>query len=712
MTDPMNANIFSSVTPNVGHSKVTAMHLKRDAFLYVRQSTLRQVLENTESTQRQYALQQRAVALGWSIEHVHIIDCDQGQSGASAVDREGFQQLVAEVSLGHVGVVLGLEVSRLARNSADWQRLLELCALTDTLILDEDGLYDCNDFNDRLLLGLKGTLSEAELHFLRARLRGGILNKARRGDLATPLPTGLVYDDARRVQLDPDQQVQQAVRLLFETFRRTGAAFATVVHFQREGLRFPRRERCGTHKGELIWGKLSSSRALQVLHNPRYAGAFFYGRSRTRTWPDGSRHTQILPIDEWLVLIPNSHVGYITWEEYEDNQQCLRNNAQAHGIDRRKSPPREGPALLQGLVICGVCGCRMTVRYHMRQGKQHPDYVCQRKHVDHAAPLCQHLPGQSIDAAVAQLLLQTMTPINLDVALAVQQEITARQDDANNLRAQQVARAQYEADLAGQRYRCVDPNNRLVACTLEAEWNAALRTLQETQKEYEHHRQADRLLVNDEVRAQIMALTTDFPRVWNDPHTTDQNRKRLVRLLLEDVTLIKTHEVTLQVRFRGGATQVLAIAAARRSWQTWVTAPEIIQMINVLLNEHTDQQVATILNERGLHTGKGRTFHGRIVANLRRSYGLKSYYERLRDAGMLTVEEVTKVLGIAKSTVKMWRKAGLLRGYVCNDKGVCLFEPPGLDAPVKIQGKKLAKRRRFPTPEFILESTKEVQYEA
>jgi DNA invertase Pin-like site-specific DNA recombinase len=709
MTDPTNINAQSHVIPH-GGLKVMASHLRRDAFLYVRQSTLRQVIQNTESTQRQYALQQRAVALGWPVERVHVIDCDLGHSGASAVDREGFQQLVAEVSLGHAGVVLGLEVSRLARNSADWQRLLELCALSDTLIVDEDGLYDCNDFNDRMLLGLKGTLSEAELHFLRARLRGGILSKARRGELASPLPVGLVYDEARHVRLDPDRQVQQTIRLLFETFRRTGAAHATVSHFRKENLLFPRRQRSGPRKGELIWGDLSLSRVLQVLHNPRYAGAFFFGRSRTRTWPDGSCHTQLLPEDEWLVLIPNLHVGYISWEEYQDNLKRLRENAQAHGADRRKSPPREGPALLQGRVICGVCGRRMTVRYRVRQGNPSPDYVCQRESVDHATPRCQHLPGQAIDAAVAHLLSETLTPLNLEVTLAVQQEIETRQDEVNALRAQQVARAQYEADLASQRYRRVDPNNRLVASTLEAEWNAALRTLQETQQEYERHCQVDRLLINDEVREQILALTTDFPRVWNDPHTTDRDRKRLLGLLVEDVTLIKTQAITIQVRFRGGTTQTLTIPAARPIWQTWETAPEVVGAIDELLDRHTDRQIATILNERGLRSGKGEAFHARIVSRVRRTYGLKSRYERLREAGMLTAEEMIQVLQVSGKTMKAWHKAGLLRGHAYNDKNCYLFEPPGSDAPLKHQGRRLADRQQL--AEFVPVSTKEVQYEA
>ena len=712
MTESMDRNTQSGGILNLGPSKVTAAHLKRDAFLYVRQSTLHQVLQNTESTQRQYALQQRAVALGWPMERVQVIDCDLGHSGASALDREGFQQLVAEVSLGHAGIVLGLEVSRLARNSADWQRLLELCALTDALILDEDGLYDCNDFNDRLLLGLKGTLSEAELHFLRARMRGGLLNKARRGELVSPLPVGLIYDESRHVRFDPDQQVQQAVRLLFETYRRTGAAHATVMHFQREGLRFPRRLHTGAQKGELIWGELSLSRVLQILHNPRYAGAFFFGRTRTRTWPDGEKRTQRLPVEEWLVLIPNLHVGYITWEEYQENRRHLQENAQAHGIDRRKSPPREGPALLQGLVVCGVCGLRMTVRYHVGQAGLYPDYVCQRAHINRASPLCQHMPGQAIDAAVSRLLLESMTPISLEVALAVQQEIAARQDEADALRAQQVTRAQYEADLAAQRYRRVDPNNRLVASTLEAEWNAALRTLQETQQENERFRQKDRLLIDDQVRAQVMALSTDFPKVWNDPHTTDRDRKRLVHLLVEDVTLIKSHEITLQMRLRGGATHTLTIPEPQRSWQTWVTPPEVIQLIDTLLNEYTDAQVATILNERGLHSGKGGAFQGHLIGNIRRSYGLKSRYERLREGGMLTVAEMAKALQTGTGTVKEWLKTGLLCGYISNDKGVYLFAPPGPDAPTKIQGRKLSKRRCFPADENILDRTKEVQYES
>lgn len=692
-------------------SKVTAAHLKREAYLYVRQSTLRQVLENTESTQRQYALRQRAIALGWPTEHVHVIDCDLGHSGASAADREGFQQLVTEVSLGHAGIVLGLEVSRLARNSADWQRLLELCALSDTLILDEDGLYNCNDFNDRLLLGLKGTMSEAELHFLRARLRGGVLNKARRGELASPLPVGLVYDDQARVRLDPDQQVQQAVQLLFATFRRTGTARATVKYFHDAGILFPRRLRAGPRKGELIWGALGHSRILQLLHNPRYAGAFAYGRHQTRPRPDGSRQVRLQAREDWLALVPNAHVGYITWDEYEDHQRRLLESAQTCGHDRRKSPPREGPALLQGLVICGLCGRRMTVHYRARHGEQYPDYVCQREMVEQAGLVCQNISGQAIDEAVAQLLFETLTPLSLEVALAVQQEIAARHADADHLRVKQVERAKYEADLARQRYLRVDPNNRLVADELEADWNAALRALEQAQAERERQRQQDQLRVDDEVQAQVMALATDFPRVWHAPTTTDRDRKRMVRLLIEDVTLIKTpHQLTVQVRFRGGLAKPLTLPAPQQSWQTWQTAPEIVAEIDRLLDDHTDQEVAAILAARGLHAGKGTPFRARLVGNIRREYGLRSRYDRLRATGLLTADELAAKLEVNRATVNHWRQAGLLRGYAYSDKPEYLYDTPTADMPTKQRGRKLADRRRF--PEVVSDRSKEVQYAA
>src|SRR3954468_17183341 len=439
------------------HQKVAPGHLQRNAYLYVRQSTLRQVLENTESTKRQYALRERAVALGWPIERVITIDSDLGQSGASAADREGFQRLVTEVSLGRAGIVMGLEVSRLARNSTDWHRLLEICALTDALILDEDGVYDPAHFNDRLLLGLKGAMSEAELHVLRARLRGGILNKARRGELLIKPPIGLVYNSEGILVLDPDKQVQQSLHLLFDTFRRTGSAMATVRTFRHQGLTFPRRIRGGPQSGEVVWGALGHCQVLRILHNPWYAGAFVFGRHHTRKSVEG--RCQIVPVaqDDWETLIPGAHAGYLSWEGYEQNQKRLHESAQAVGSDRRKSPAREGPALLQGLLLCGRCGERMTVRYHVRSGGLCPDYLCQREGIEQAQPLCQRVPGRGIDEAMGNLFVEAVSPVALEVALTVQQELQSRWEEADNLRLKQVERAQYEADLARRRYMRVDP---------------------------------------------------------------------------------------------------------------------------------------------------------------------------------------------------------------------------------------------------------------
>ena len=456
-------------------TKVTASHLSRTAYLYVRQSTLRQVIENTESAARQYALRQRAVALGWEAERVVIIDSDQGQSGCSAADREGFQRLVAEVGMGHAGIVLGLEVSRLARNNADWHQLLELCGLTATLICDEDGLYDPCDFNDSLLLGLKGTMSAAELHFIRARLRGGLLSKARRGELYVPLPAGFVHDPSGAIVLDPDTSVQAAVRHLFATFNRTGSARAVVKTFAAEKLRFPTRIRSGPHRDELVWQPLNHARVLHVLHNPHYAGVYFFGRRRHKPGPAGSHTIVEMPRDQWLAFLPDAHPAYIDMATFEANQVQLLACAKAHGNDRLAGPAREGTALLQGIAVCGQCGKRMTVRYHQRGGFEHPDYQCMASAIQIGAVRCQNVPGTVVDDAVSRLVLDTVTPLALEVALQVQAELECRADEADALRRGCVERARHHAELARRRYLAVDPDNRLVADTLEADWNNALR---------------------------------------------------------------------------------------------------------------------------------------------------------------------------------------------------------------------------------------------
>lgn len=665
-------------------SKIRADHLKRDAFLYVRQSSLRQVLHNTESTKRQYALRQRAVALGWPLDRVVVIDEDLGQSASGATTRTGFERLVAEVGIGRAGIVLGLEVSRLARSSTEWHRLLEICALTDTLILDEDGIYDPSHFNDRLLLGLKGTMSEAELHVLRARLQGGILNKARRGELKMSLPTGLVYDAADRVVRDPDRRVHDAVQLFFQVFERTSSASATMKYFRKEGLLFPTRLRSGPRSGEVIFTPLVHSRARSMLHNPRYAGAFVYGRTRTRQRPDGSRRLECVPREDWQIVIRDVHEGYISWATYEKNVRQLRENCQAHGSDRRRSPPREGPALLQGIVLCGLCGNRMTVRYHTRAGGQkEPSYVCQSARVQRGEPVCQQVPGAELDIAVGRLLVEAVTPLSLEVALAVGDELRARSEEVDRLRRQHVERARYEAELAERRYRRVDPNHRLVADALEADWNEKLRALSDAQETYERQRLADQAVLGESQREEILDLATDFPRLWQDPRTSHRDKKRMARLLVEDVTLIKGSQLTAHVRFKGGATRTLTLPLPRTAAQRRRTDPAVVERIDSLLDEHTEEEIAEVLNSERLRTGEGLSFNRDRVLGIRRSYDLRTRYTRLRERGLLTADEMAVQLDLAPQRVRIWRASGLLKAYPYNSKQSCLYEPPGPDTPKK-----------------------------
>ena len=677
-------------------SKVTAEHLARTAYLYVRQSTLRQVLENTESAERQYALRQRAVALGWPAEQVVVIDSDQGQSGASAADREGFQRLVADVGLGRAGIVLGLEVSRLARNSADWHRLLEICALSGTLICDEDGLYDPADFNDRLLLGLKGTMSEAELHFIRARLQGGILSKARRGELQVALPVGLAYDPAGSVVLDPDRAVQQAVELLFATFARTGSARAVVQEFAREGLLFPTRLLRGERKGELAWGALRHWRVLRTLHNPRYAGAFAYGRRKTVRAANGKPAYRDLPREQWTALICGAHPGYITFEQFETNQRLLASNAHAHGADRAAGPAREGPALLQGLAVCGRCGRRMTVRYHTRRSAQVPDYQCVGEAIQAGTRRCQAIPGAGVDDAIRQLLLDTVTPLALEVALTVQAELEARAGEADQLRRAHVQRASHQAELARRRYFAVDPDNRLVADTLEAGWNDALRQLQAAQDDYERANAAAQQQLSDERKQRVRQLASDFPKLWSDPATPQRERKRIARLLIEDVTLHKTDQIQLHVRLRGGQSTSLQIPIPLNSWQARQTPTDTIAQLDRLLNDHTDADIAAQLNNDDRRSGMGKPFTAQIVLGLRRAHNLPSHADRLRARGMLTTEEAARRLGVHPKTIKTWDRAGLLNSHKANDKNQRLYEPPAPGDPrlVKHLGRRLDQRQR------------------
>ena len=495
--------------------KVQPHHLERGAYLYIRQSSMRQVIENVESTKRQYALRSRAIALGWRDDQIIVIDNDQGESGASAAWREGFQRLVSDVGMGRAGIVMGLEVSRLARNNADWHRLLEICALADTLILDEDGIYDPTSFNDRLLLGLKGTMSEAELHVLKARLRGGIINKVRRGEYRCPLPTGLVYDEAGNVVLDPDVQIRETMAYFFDTFSRVGSACQTVKVFRKQGVSFPSRFRMGQR---IVFRPLTTWSAMRVLTNPRYAGAYVYGRRRYRRAADGKKEVRKREFGDWLACIPNAHPGYISWERYEQNLKLLADNGRPYAL-ARSSPPREGAALLQGRAVCGRCGRHFRVAYRSCRGKQEAWYVCDRAHGYLGDRDCQTVAGPPVDEAIGALIAERMTPAAVELALEIRREIETRQEEADQLRCRAIERAQFEADLAQRRFMLVDPANRLVANTLEAEWNDKLNTLAQAREERERARQQDQFLLDAAIRQRLVTMTTDFRKLWDDPNT-------------------------------------------------------------------------------------------------------------------------------------------------------------------------------------------------
>jgi DNA invertase Pin-like site-specific DNA recombinase len=662
--------------------KVQAHHLQRDAYLYIRQSSMKQVLENVESTKRQYALRARATALGWAEDQIIVIDSDQGESGASAAWRDGFRQLVTDVGLGRAGIVMGLEVSRLARNNADWHRLLEICALANTLILDEDGVYDPTNFNDRLLLGLKGTMSEAELHVLKARLRGGILNKVRRGEYRCVLPTGFVYDESGAVILDPDAQVRETVAHFFDTFARVGSAHQTVRAFRGEDLRFPSRLRAPATG--VIFRQLTASTAMRTLRNPRYAGVYAYGQRLYGRTLEGKKTLKIRAREDWLACIPNAHPGYISWDRYQENLRLLASNG--HGYDvARASPPREGAALLQGRAVCGRCGQYMRVRYRDRRGKLESWYVCDRATDSRAEPNCQSLAGPPIDEAVGLLVAEKMTPAAVELALEIRKEIEARYVEADQLRCRALERAQVDADLAQRRFMMVDPANRLVADTLESDWNEKLRALAKARDERERARREDQITIDDAIRDRLVAMTTDFKRLWSDPSTPNRERKRMLACVIEDATLVKLPNegrTKVHIRFRGGQTTTLTTMNPKASCEMIKTPAALVELVDRLLDHHDYEETADMLNARGLHPGgaarpgKGDAqFTATRVRYIVHAYSLRERYDRLRSRGLLTKSELAVRLGIHASTLNRWTKHGIIQAHAYNGHA-WLYEEP------------------------------------
>ncbi len=648
-------------------AKISAVHRQRLAVVYVRQSSPTQLERNRESTMRQYNFVARAIALGWAEAQVHVIDEDQGVSANGLFDRAGFAQLTAEVALGHVGVVLGLEVARLARNNADWYRLLDLCGLTGTLLADEDGIYDPSAFNDRLLLGLKGTMSEAELHILRARLNGGIRNKAARGELRRGLPIGLVWgEEDGEVRLDPDDAVTSAIRTVFDRFSELGSVRRVWLWFRSEELLFPFRRIPGE---PIQWLKPTYLSIHHVLANAVYAGAYTYGKTRRERYLDAAgrvrQRSRHLPRSEWSVLIPEHHPGYITWQTYLANQERISANIRPRA-HQAGGAVREGAALLQGLAVCGRCGRRLRVFYQGRNAT--PAYYCGAGRViDGRGSRCLQVGGQQIDAAVAAAFLAACTPAGVQAALAAAQRLEADHDAVLAQARMALERARYEATRAERRYRAVDAENRLVARGLEREWETRLQEVAAAEAELAAREQRRPRGLSVEERMLINRLGNDLEQVWTAPTTSARDQKELLRTLLAEVIVNVDRPAAraeLTLRWRGGALTDLAIPLPHSTYRPLRTDEKTLTLLRRLAVHYPDALIASILNRQGRRSARGARFTSLSVASLRQHWHIPRYQppNEPPDGEMVTVTEAAHRLGVAPSTLHRWLQDGFIGG--------------------------------------------------
>ncbi len=643
---------------------VQETHRQKLACIYLRQSTLKQVRQHQESTERQYALREKALQLGWPAEQILILDRDLGISGTQMANRPDFQRLVAEVSLQKVGAVFALEASRLSRSDLDWHRLVDLCGWTSTLLIDEDGAYNPGDFNDRLLLGLKGTMSQAELHFLRVRLQGGKLNKARKGQLRFPLPVGFVYTEPEGIVLDPDQEVQGAVRLVFSTFGQIASAYGVVQHFAEHQLLFPKRSYGGVWHGQLRWGRLNHGRVLGLLRNPAYAGAYVFGRYRTckSFSPTGQMHNTVRPMPsaDWQVNLPNQHPAYITWEQYLANQQRLKQNQTNGCPGATGSAAREGPALLQGLLVCGQCGRRLSPRYVGQHGSI-VWYECNWRRRELAGKSCWSVRGDLLDEAIAQRILSALLPAQVEIALAALAEVEQRDQALDHQWQLKIQRTEYEGQLAQRRFEEVDPANRLVAATLEQRWEHALRELEGLRQQYRQYQEKQTPPLSPEQQTQVRLLANDLPRLWQAATTTAKDRKRILRLLLKDITLEKrppAHQAILHLRWQGGATEDLVVELPLKAADRWRYPEALVNKVRQLAQNQTDLQIALSLNQEGLRSAKGRVFTASMIGWIRGKYRIPAPV--LQQPGELTVRQLSQKFAVSQHVVYYWLNNGLV----------------------------------------------------
>jgi len=615
--------------------RITSNHLTRVAIVYLRQSSAAQVEHNRESTDRQYALVHKAGELGWPADRVVVIDEDLGLSGSGAVVRSGFARLTAEVALGHVGLVLGLEVSRLARNNADWYRLIDLCGLSDTLIGDADGVYHPAVFNDRLLLGLKGTMSEAELYVLRARLNCGIRNKAARGELRRGLPVGLVWGEADgEVRFHPDEAVRTAIAAVFARFAETGSARRVWLWFRSESLRLPLKMH---QKSEIRWVEASYTAIHHVLRNPVYAGAYVYGRTREETTLEASgarkKRSRRLPQSEWQVLIKEHHEGFIDWRTYEANQARLAANTRP-GPHKAGGAVREGSALLQGLVSCGHCGRRLKTHYRGRHAA--PGYQCTGKTiVEGRGCYCLNVGGVQIDEAIGRTFVAALEPVKLAATLAAAERVELDTEAALKQWRLSAERAAYEAARAERRYRAVDPDNRLVARGLEREWEQRLTEVEATKAELARRQELRPRVLGQQEREHLLALGADLTVVWDAPTTTPRDRKELLRALIDEVILSVDRDAPaahLTIRWKGGTLTDIDVPLPRSRPATVRTDEETLDLVRRLAGFYPDTVIAGILNKQGRTTARGHRFEANRVAHLRKHWRIPCFQPKSQPA--------------------------------------------------------------------------------
>jgi DNA invertase Pin-like site-specific DNA recombinase len=651
--------------------KITDHHRSKPAYIYLRQSTPGQVRHHQESTERQYALREKALELGWSDSLIRTLDRDLGRTGTEMNAREDFKTLVADVSMGQVGAVFALEVSRLARSNLDWHRLLELCALTSTLVIDEDGCYDPADFNDGLLLGLKGTMAQAELHFLHARLQGGKLNKAKKGELRFPLPVGFCYDDQSRIILDPDEEVRGAVSLVFRLFRETGTAFAVMQRFAESQLRFPKRSYGGAWDGKIIWGRLTHSRVLAMLKNPSYAGMYVFGRYQYRREisPEGGIHKRIHPVGmpEWRVSLKEHHEGYITLEEFFKNQERLEKNRTNGEQTVLTGPVREGLALLQGLLLCGNCGRALTVRY-LGNGGIYPCYQCNWLRRDGLSSKdCMSFRCDLLDAAISEEVLKALRPAELELALAALQELESRDQTILRQWQMRLERAEYEAALAERRYQQVDPSQRLVASTLEQRWNDALLQLDDLKKQIAEFSRQEVRIASPEQKAKVLALARDLPLLWHAPTTQSKDRKRMLRLLIKDITVDKPanqKQLMAHIRWQGGACSDLSVQLPANIADRLRYPAAVVDRVRDLARGSLDAEIAEAFNREGHTSATGKPYTVKMIQWIRKCHVIPPAV--LRKPEELTVQQIAQYFGTSDSVVYYWIERKLIQARRLN----------------------------------------------